>query len=1062
MSDDSYDPDDPRLLFDPSKYESTTNLYKTAPEDEKELKLSPPKAEEVNDGSNAEEAEVPQPAWVTTKYPNLQVTQAMIRPKKLRREKSAIIDCFHVLTKIFGKTDYKGKQKDIMQAAVQGADILVIAPTGMGKSLCFQVPAVAEKHGVTLVISPLLALMKDQIAKLRALKIPVHAFTSETAKEERDEIVRDLSSGHPRCKLLYITPEKLCSAETTRLIRKTYEHGELNRLVVDEAHCISEWGSDFRQEYRKLGSFRDQFPNVPLMALTASATATVQDDIISSLKMSSDHLFKVVHPFNRSNIFYEVQYVSPSIDVMDAIAQYILKLYSRRGAVSTGIVYCRSRQSCDEMSHFLRGKGIGSKPYHRGLPAKTLAKTLQEWEDEEAPIHVVCATVAFGLGIDKGDVRYVIHADLPKSFEGYYQETGRAGRDGLPAKCVLYYSREDAVKVQKLVRMSGSKNKENGAVSDASSKNLAKHAEESLAALVKFAESTSTCRHISICRFFGEKIDAKDPAVAKAYCNDFCDVCKFPDKTKARKQELASEEYIGTQRPRLELEAGNEGGWEEERPLEPPPRLNLPGFRKASEMQKEMVQTVPGVSGVKRSADNMDGLEETSNPTLIGGIKSVGNLKRMRVGLGPGLPASKGGGFRPAAFKPLTFKVPQPPAPREMTPPPSEQPEPSTSKSPQTLLEQSKPSTSKPPEMKPLKQPAPSISKASEASLDHLKPLTSKAPEVVPLEQPKPSTSKAPETTPLRRAAQSSSEGSEPSASKFSRGFKFKVLQHLTVDKGREKSPSTAHSSSAADIDPKVLAEKSEEEEVVDLSSSSSDESIPSVKEIPDKMEPEEEAEVEDSDADELIRLQDSRDSKTPHDDTTRPDHPAEEPLFYNDSDDGEIAPPPMAKDSELSSSSPKPLPPKESVSSLWDDDNPVIISRPKDLSVVATLKPSTITPSTAPKLLPSKNPLGTKVREVFYPANPGAKKEKMQEDPAPDEEVEDLSAVVARSRLNDESRYRNRDSGQFYFYIVFDDWFNSLTILRRPIYFSGHMSHLSPILLAIVYMDWNSFPATR
>ncbi|KAG8816951.1 hypothetical protein FRC18_000746, partial [Serendipita sp. 400] len=335
-----------------------------------------------------------------------------------------------------------------MDAAVLGADVLVVAPTGMGKSMCFQVPAVAERHGVTIVVSPLLckyilvfysrllmhylpALMKDQVAKLRHINVPVYAFTSETSKEERDEIIKDLKSGHPKARLLYITPEKLCSSETNQLIAKVHAQGELNRLVIDEAHCISEWGTDFRQEYRKLGLFRDRFPSVPIMALTASATPVVQDDIVSSLKMSRDHLFKVVHPFNRANLFYEVQYHSPTTNVLEAVSDYILKLYKRRGAPSTGIVYCRTRQGCDEMSQHLRSRGIGSRPYHRGLPPKTLDKTLAEWESEDLGVHVVCATVAFGMGIDKADVRYVIHADLPKSFEGYYQETGRAGRDGL-------------------------------------------------------------------------------------------------------------------------------------------------------------------------------------------------------------------------------------------------------------------------------------------------------------------------------------------------------------------------------------------------------------------------------------------------------------------------------------------------------------------------------------------------------------------------------------------------------------------------------------------------------
>ncbi|KAG7562648.1 hypothetical protein FFLO_01915 [Filobasidium floriforme] len=496
---------------------------------------------------------------VPLRYPNLetptQVSRAISKPRSLRRNASNQEDCLRVLTTTFNKPSFRGRQKEIMEAAVHGADVLVVAPTGMGKSLCFQVPAVADAHGITIVISPLLSLMKNQVEALRGYGVKVHILSSETTFPERQEIEKDLASGHPYARLLYITPESLFSPKFLKSIKIVVGQKELRRLVVDEAHCISEWGSSFRPEYRKLGFFRKEFPDIPIMALTASATAAVERDIIAQLGLSPRHLYRCVEPFNRTNLYYEVRYRPEPDQYRIKDVEMFIKAFAKKAPVDpldpekrtpvSGIIYCRARAMCDQVAEMLREEGIRAKPFHRGLKNPELDKTMQQWL--EGGVECVVATIAFGMGIDKPNVRYVVHFDLPKSFEGYYQETGRAGRDGHISRCLLYYSREDAVRLRRLVNMESGKKKHSKPEDD---DELDEHSGvDSFKQVQHYAEATTLCRHVAICRYFGEKIDEANPVTAKNYCDNMCDVCVNPEKVATRAKQLTAEVAVSSQIP---------------------------------------------------------------------------------------------------------------------------------------------------------------------------------------------------------------------------------------------------------------------------------------------------------------------------------------------------------------------------------------------------------------------------------------------------------------------------------------------------------------------------------
>ena len=392
-------------------------------------------------------------------------------------------DLHGLLKRHFGYDQFRPGQEEIITNALAGRHSLVVMPTGGGKSLCYQLPALAM-GGVTLVISPLIALMKDQVDGLRANGIAADFLNSTLDNRTAAQVERRAQAGNVR--LLYVAPERVSMSGFRRFLSTL----DLRMIAIDEAHCISEWGHDFRPDYRALADLRDLFPQTPIMALTATATERVQQDIVEQLRLNDCRRF--VSGFDRPNLTYRVE---PAAGAGDALLDL---LDERRG--QSAIVYCFSRKDTEELAARLTGHGHPAVAYHAGLDANTRRLTQERFIDGEIPI--VAATIAFGMGIDKPDIRLVVHHTLPKSIEGYYQETGRAGRDGLPSECVLFFNEGDRVKQEHFVRaMTG----EARAV-----------AEKQLQQMVDYCRLT-TCRRRYLLQYFGD-------TVAGDACGN-CDVC---------------------------------------------------------------------------------------------------------------------------------------------------------------------------------------------------------------------------------------------------------------------------------------------------------------------------------------------------------------------------------------------------------------------------------------------------------------------------------------------------------------------------------------------------------
>ncbi|KAA3468470.1 mediator of RNA polymerase II transcription subunit 34 [Gossypium australe] len=395
---------------------------------------------------------------------------------------------------VFGISSYRPNQREIINAVMSGRDVLVIMAAGGGKSLCYQLPAIL-RQGIALVVSPLLSLIQDQVMGLVASGIPARMLTSTTSKEDEKFIYKALEKGEEDLKLLYVTPEKVSKSKRfMSKLEKCHHAGRLSLISIDEAHCCSQWGHDFRPDYKNLSILKTQFPNVPVVALTATATMKVQNDLIEMLHIPK--CVKFVSTVNRPNLFYMVREKS-SVGkiVVDEIAKYIKESYPNK---ESGIVYCFSRKECEQVASELCERGISADYYHADMDVNAREK-----------VHMRCYTftfmqVAFGMGINKPDVRFVIHHSLSKSMETYYQESGRAGRDGLPSECLLFFRSAD------MPRQSSMVFHENSGL-------------QNLYDIVQYCQSKRQCRRSAFFRHFAEPLQE---------CNGMCDNCAFSSEIK--------------------------------------------------------------------------------------------------------------------------------------------------------------------------------------------------------------------------------------------------------------------------------------------------------------------------------------------------------------------------------------------------------------------------------------------------------------------------------------------------------------------------------------------------
>lgn len=414
---------------------------------------------------------------------------------------SYIREIYSVLNKTFKLQNFRSNQFEAIISFLQGRDVFVLMPTGGGKSLCYQLPALVKggqsNPGVMIVISPLISLMQDQVEHLKAKNIRAGMINSKIEYLEKKHMMELFKTA--ALDLVYLSPEMInASAQIQKIIKHLYDNKLLNKIVVDEAHCISSWGHDFRPDYKALKVFKMSYPDVPIMALTATANEKVRLDIIHLLNMQNPRILK--QSFNRINLYYEIKL--KSMNYIEDIKSLLLTKYQNQ----TGIIYCHSKQLCEQTAAKLNTAGINASFYHAGMSTDDRFKVQRAWQQET--IRVICATIAFGMGIDKPNVRFVIHLFLPRNLEGYYQETGRAGRDGLSSDCIMYYSYRDARNLQLMIQ----KDEEYNAETKENHLNK-------LRQVIQYCENNHDCRRKQVLQYFNENFDPKN-------CMKQCDACK--------------------------------------------------------------------------------------------------------------------------------------------------------------------------------------------------------------------------------------------------------------------------------------------------------------------------------------------------------------------------------------------------------------------------------------------------------------------------------------------------------------------------------------------------------
>ena len=390
------------------------------------------------------------------------------------------------LKEIFGYSQFRGNQERIIRNLLDGKNTFVIMPTGAGKSLCYQLPAMI-REGLAIVISPLIALMKNQVDQMNAYGVNARFLNSTLSKGEITRLKKDCMNGV--VKLLYVAPESLNKEETIEFLKKV----NVSFVAIDEAHCISEWGHDFRPEYRKIKTMIQNLGDMPVIALTATATPKVQIDIQKNLQMEEADVF--ISSFNRKNLYYEVR---PKKETKKQLIKF---LKDHKG--KSGIIYCLSRKKVEEIAQLINVNGFKAAPYHAGLDPDVRMKNQDDFLNEE--VDIIVATIAFGMGIDKPDVRFVVHYDVPKSLEGYYQETGRGGRDGLEGLCLMFYSHNDLNKLEKFNKDKPVQERENARV---------------LLQEMEFYAESPVCRRRQLLHYFGEEYTQENCGM--------CDNCVHP------------------------------------------------------------------------------------------------------------------------------------------------------------------------------------------------------------------------------------------------------------------------------------------------------------------------------------------------------------------------------------------------------------------------------------------------------------------------------------------------------------------------------------------------------